>query len=230
MVTTEEVDTTRQYEIPEGVLLEFRLAGPLVRASAWAIDAAIRAVLYIVIGLSFSYFGGVGVAIILIALFLIEWFYPVLFEVKSGATPGKKAMGIWVIHDNGTPVTLSASVIRNLLRAVDFMPVMYGFGLLSMLFNREFKRLGDLAAGTLVVYRDNYEERSELPSRTAVRPEVELTESEQQAVLAFAERAPALSSERRVELAEILSEISGHKGERSVDGIYGYANWLMKGH
>ncbi|MBL3528405.1 MAG: RDD family protein [gamma proteobacterium endosymbiont of Lamellibrachia anaximandri] len=229
MVTTEEVDTTRQYEIPEGVLLEFRLAGPLVRAGAWAIDAAIRAVLYIAIGLSFSYFGGVGVAIILIALFLIEWFYPVLFEVKSGATPGKKAMGIWVIHDNGTPVTLSASVIRNLLRAVDFMPVMYGFGLLSMLFNREFKRLGDLAAGTLVVYRDSYEKRPELPSSTAVRPGVELTESEQQAVLAFAERAPALSSERRVELAEILSEISGRKGERAVDGIYGYANWLMKG-
>ncbi|RDH85328.1 MAG: RDD family protein [endosymbiont of Escarpia spicata] len=229
MALTEEVDTTRQYEIPEGVLLEFRLAGPLVRASAWAIDAAIRAVLYIVIGLSFSYFGGVGVAIILIALFLIEWFYPVLFEVKNGATPGKKAMGIWVIHDNGTPVTVSASVIRNLLRAVDFMPVMYGFGLLSMLFNREFKRLGDLAAGTLVVYRDNYEERSELPSRTAERPGVELTESEQQAVLAFAERASGLSSERRVELAEILSEISGHNGERAVDGIYGYANWLIKG-
>lgn len=86
-------------------------------------------------------------------LFLLEWFYPIIFEVyRQGQTPGKKVMAIKVLQDNGIPVGWPTSLIRNLLRAVDFLPMMYGFGVVSMLIARNFRRLGDLAAGTLVVY------------------------------------------------------------------------------
>ncbi len=63
-------------------------------------------------------------------------------------------MNIKVLHELGTPVDWSASMIRNLLRVIDFLPLLYGFGLISILLNKNFKRLGDLVAGTIVVYTD----------------------------------------------------------------------------
>ena len=170
-----------------------------------------------------------GMAVMLIGFFFIEWFYPVLFELRSGATPGKRAMGLWVIQDNGTPVTPAASVIRNLLRAVDFLPLFYGIGLISMLINREFKRLGDLAAGTLVVYRDQPAERFPAPVDQVIKPPQEFNEQEQTAILAYAERAEGLSAARRIELAELLGGITGQQGEAAVECLYAYANWILKG-
>ena len=212
------------------MVLELKIAGPVVRACAWAIDAAIRLLLYAALGLVFAFFGGVGLAVILIGFFLIEWFYPVLFEVRSGATPGKRAMGIWVTHDNGTPVSWSSSLIRNLVRAADFFPVLYGFGLLTMLANRDFKRLGDLAAGTLVVYQERPPVRQEPPAAAPVPPPAGLSVEDQRMLLAFAERGALLSGERSVELADILSELTRKQGVEGVEAIYAYANWLAKGH
>jgi uncharacterized RDD family membrane protein YckC len=223
------LDTLLSYEIPEGVLLDYRLAGPVVRACAWAIDAAVRGVIYLVLVMLMSLMGGVGMALILIGFFLIEWFYPVVFEIRSGATPGKRAMGIQVIQDNGTPVTPSASVIRNLLRSADFLPFFYATGLLTMLINREFKRLGDLAAGTLVVYRDERHSRELPPQAVANKPPIELDETEQLTLLSFAERGEKLSLGRRHELAELLSEQTGLKGDAAVNSLYAYANWILKG-
>ncbi|MCU7937258.1 MAG: RDD family protein [Candidatus Thiodiazotropha sp. (ex Dulcina madagascariensis)] len=223
------LDTLRSYEIPEGVLLDFRLAGPVVRACAWGIDAALRGLLYLALLLITTLLGGLGMALTLIGFFLIEWFYPVVFEIHNGATPGKRAMGIVVIQDNGTPVTPSASVIRNLLRAADFLPLLYAAGLVTMLINREFKRLGDLAAGTLVVYRDRQQERIQPPVSSASKPPIELSEDEQLTLLAFAERGETLSTERRQELAELLSEQTGLRGVDAVETLYAYANWILKG-
>ena len=91
----------------------------------------------------------------LLLMFVLEWFYPVIGEVYfRGASPGKHLLGLRVVHDNGTPVGFSASMIRNLLRFVDFLPALYAFGLLSMFASTSFKRLGDWAAGTVVVYKD----------------------------------------------------------------------------
>ncbi len=197
-----------------------------MRACAWAIDAAIRAVLYIAIFIGFAFFGGVGLAVTLIGLFIIEWFYPVIFEVSSGATPGKQMMGIWVIHDNGTPVSWPSSLVRNLVRAADFFPLLYGFGLLTMLANKDFKRLGDLAAGTLVVYREPPPQRVELPEASAEPPPAELTVNDRQILLEFAERSNLLSRERGMELADILVDLTGRKGQEGVRTLYAYANWL----
>jgi uncharacterized RDD family membrane protein YckC len=223
------LDTTRAHETPEGVELELRLAGPVVRACAWAIDAAIRAALYLVIGYAFSLFGGLGLSLMLIAFFLLEWFYPVFFEVSNGQTPGKRAMGIHVVHDNGTPVGWPAALLRNLLRAVDFLPLLYSVGLLTMLINTEFRRLGDLAAGTLVTYRDRAGEEPRLPAATAVRPAAGLDVDEQFLLLLFAERSPSLSTARRAELADVLQGLTGRRGEEGVRVLWGYAHWLVEG-
>jgi uncharacterized RDD family membrane protein YckC len=223
------LDTARRYETPEGIALVMRVAGPVVRAWAWAIDLAIRAGVYLLISIPLTYLGGIGTAGILIGFFLIEWFYPVAFELSRGSTPGKRAMGLLVLHDNGTPVTLSSSLIRNLLRAADFLPFFYGAGLVSMLLNRDFKRLGDMAAGTLVVYRDTPVERHPLPSVAPVALPGGFSGEEQQMLLTFAERAARLTQERRVELAEILSGLTGKKGEEGVEMLYAYASWLVRG-
>ncbi len=209
--------------------MEFRLAGPIVRAAAWAIDASIRAVLYLALALFMSLLGGVGMAVMLIGFFLIEWFYPVFFELQNGATPGKRMMGILVIQDNGTPVTPSASVIRNLLRTADFLPFLYATGLVAMLLNREFKRLGDLAAGTLVIYRHEAKMPTNPPSDSVTKPPLDLNEDEQMTLLAFSERAEGLSADRREELAGYLSEVTGQQGAKGVDTLYGYANWILRG-
>jgi len=223
------LDTTRSYETPEGIVLGIKIAGPVVRACAWAIDAGIRAGLYVVLAIGLSIFGGVGLAAMLIGFFLVEWFYPAAFEAVRGATPGKKAMGIWVIHDNGTPLTWSSSLIRNLLRAADFFPFLYGFGLLSMLANPEFKRLGDLAAGTVVAYRDPAPALPVLPEATPVPPPAGLALDDQRVLVAFAERAGSLTEERAEELAGILAELTGRQGRESVQQLYAYANWLARG-
>ncbi|OQX30881.1 MAG: RDD family protein [Candidatus Sedimenticola endophacoides] len=222
-------DTIRTYETPEGVRLRLRLAGPVVRACAWAIDLVIRLLLYALVVGIFAFFGGVGTALMLISFFLLEWFYPVVFEISGGATPGKRAMGLVVIHDNGTPIALPSSLIRNLLRGADFLPLLYAAGLLSMLVSRDFQRLGDLAAGTLVVYREREPERAELPRAVSVRPPVALSVGEQRELIEFAERSARLSPGRQVELAELLRGITGKQGDAAVCELHSYAQWLTRG-
>ncbi len=222
-------DTIRQYETPEGVLLQLKLAGPVARACAWAIDLAIKTVLYIITAIITSLFGGVGMAVMLIGFFLLEWFYPVFFEVSSGATPGKKAMGLVVVHDNGTPISWSASLIRNLLRVADFFPLFYGTGLLAMLASSRFQRLGDMVAGTLVVYREREKTDIEIPNVTPKPPPFHLSVDELRNLLAFAERSAQLSEERRIELANQMQALTGLQGQAAVHELYAYANWLTRG-
>lgn len=223
------LDTVRRYETPEGIELELRTVGPVPRALAWMIDSAIRLLLYIAAATLFLSFGGIGLGLTLILLFLVEWFYPVLFEVYRGRTPGKQLLGLQVIHDNGTPIGWSASLLRNLLRAVDFLPLFYSFGLLTMLANRDFKRLGDLAAGTLVVYRELPSTRLSPPPAEPIPPPPGLGVDDQQILLDFGERSTRLSQPRSEELANLLREVSGASGEAGVTRLLGYANWLAGG-
>lgn len=225
------LDTLRYYETPEGIDLELHLAGLIPRVAAWSIDILIHLLIYTVVFSVFAIIGGgVGQGLILISIFLVSWFYPVFFEVfRQGATPGKKAMGIHVVHDNGTPVSWSSSFIRNLLRSVDFMPFLYGFGILSLLMNRDFKRLGDIVAGTVVVYSDTSIEAREIPKATPRPLPVALTLTEQRGILDFAERSQQISPQRREELANILSTFTGNKDKQAVESLYQYANWLNKG-
>ncbi len=225
----DKLDTALPHETPEGIVLKLRTAGPLVRAYAWLIDFFIRVGIMMVIFSLLGYLGKIGVGIISILSFLMEWFYPVVFEVYSGATPGKKIMELCVVHDNGTPVYFASSLVRNLLRVADFFPLFYCTGLISMALNSKSKRLGDMAAGTLVVYREGSFQLKKIIKRKAKQPPFNLKLSEQQTILDFAERHNILSQERCIELAQILYKLTGKRGIKAVDEIYSYANWLQKG-
>lgn len=222
------LDTSRHFETPEGITLGLAVAGPVVRAQAWLVDAAIRVLIYIACFYTLFLLGNTGAGLFSITVFLMEWFYPVLFEVlNDGATPGKKMFDIKVINDNGTPVRWSASIVRNLLRTVDFLPVFYGVGLCCTLLNRDFKRLGDMAADTLVIYNPPQQQEPELPPATATAPPLSLSLIEQRSILEFAERSPEISAERSVELAEILSPLTHQQGEAAADELRRYAHWIQ---
>ena len=114
-----------------------------------------------------------GPALILL-VFAGEWFDPVLFEVLAdGQTVGKRAVGIRVVHEDGTRIGWSASLLRNLLLAADWIPGTGALGLASMLASARFRRLGDRAAGTLVIHasppRRSRARVSELPGDRRLR-------------------------------------------------------------
>jgi uncharacterized RDD family membrane protein YckC len=197
------LDTTRRVATPEGIELTLRLAGPVPRALAWAIDLLLRAALVLVVLMAVGPLGETGTGIVLITAFFVEWLLPAWFETRwNGQTPGKRAFGIAVLNDDGTPVRWPAALTRNLLRAVDFLPILYGLGLVAMLCNRDFKRLGDLAAGTVVVYVAEKPRRAVFPEAPPV-PRLSAFLEEQRAVLELAERASTLTRERLEELAEL---------------------------
>lgn len=227
------LDTRRGVETPEGVRLEMRPAGPVPRFAAFAIDLIIRGVVYLILAQLFSLVGNFGVGLFLIVLFLIEWFYPVVFELSlSGATPGKRIMGIAVVEDNGLPVSIGASITRNLLRFVDFLPVLYGFGILSMLLTADFKRLGDLAAGTQVVYREKRTSLRQLPDAVPLAVDRPLAVETQLALIGLAERSPRLTAERLDELLELAVRASGRQDAPAAQAgmrqrVFGMAQWLM---
>lgn len=222
------LDTRRAIETPEGVELGLRVAGPAVRAMAWLIDLLIRGAIVIGLSMVLTPLGRFGIGLLLILAFLIEWFYFVLFEVyRNGATPGKRSMGIRAVHDDGTPIAWAASMVRNLLRVVDFMPMLYTFGLVAMMLNGSFKRLGDLAGGTLVVYADRLTDAPALPPAEPVPPPLALSSAEQHALVRFAERVATLTPERAEELADILGPVSGTRGEAGIRRLLGYASYLV---
>ena len=206
-------DTRTTIETPEGADRPLDPAGVLVRISAFLIDFAIRAAVFIAFSIVLALMGGVGRGVMLIAYFLLEWFYPVYFEVwRQGRTPGKKSMGIEVVNEDGTPVTFAASLIRNLLRFVDFLPTFYIAGVITSICNPRFKRIGDLAAGTLVVYSHRQSKPAvELDVSERAPVPADFSTDEQRALLNFAERSVKLSRERQRELAMILEPLIGER-------------------
>jgi len=144
---------------PELVTFGYQLAGPGSRFLAQLIDFPIQvAVLLLAIfaGVSLGALagnnGGIAVAAAVILGFIVVWgYYPVSEAVWSGKTIGKFAFGLRVVGDQGEPIQVSQAVIRNLVRIVDFLPFFYGIGIIALFWNGRGKRLGDLAAGTVVV-------------------------------------------------------------------------------
>src|SRR5690242_1903169 len=223
------LDTEREVRTPEGIELNLRLAGPVVRALAWATDLLLRSAAFIGLSMPLSMLGRVGAGVLLILWFALEWFYPTVCEVWfNGATPGKKFLGLVVFHADGTPVGLPASLIRNLLRAVDFLPFLYGFGLLAMLINRDFQRLGDIAADTVVAYRDGAARHGAIPQAMPIAPGKPLTLREQRLVLDLAARSPLLTVERARELAVLIPAVTGtQQPEPALARLLSIANYLV---
>jgi uncharacterized RDD family membrane protein YckC len=149
-------------ETPEQVALEFPLAGVGSRFLAVAIDMllqfAIGAVVVVVVASVWTVVGIEGsgdwfAAVIVIAAFLLIYGYYAGFEAFwHGQTPGKRLIGLRVLSVAGRPARIDQALVRNLLRVVDQLPGVYAIGIVSMLATQRSQRLGDLAAGTVVVH------------------------------------------------------------------------------
>jgi uncharacterized RDD family membrane protein YckC len=222
------LDTRYQVETPEGIDLPLRPAGLMVRALAFAIDLGLRGLIVGLLFIVLAFLGKLGAGLGSILLFVVSWWYMVLFEVlNQGRSPGKQWMGLRVVQDDGTPIGWSASLLRNLLRFVDMLPFGYFLGAISCLQQPTFKRLGDLAAGTLVIYREQPLARPQLPAVQPRRPAFALTLTEQRAILGFAERQGELSEARVKELAAILAQPLQVSASGAVDELNGIARGLL---
>ena len=225
------LDTVRGVPTPEGVELRLPAAGPLLRAVAWAIDAAIRMAVLSVLSIVTAALGRSGLGVMAVAMFLVWWFYPIAFEVfYQGQTPGKRAMALRVVRSDGAPVGWQGSLVRNLLRVVDMLPVGYAVGVVSGFLDPWGRRLGDIVAGTLVVH---------VPPPQALKPRtlaadasvpvarITLRAHEQTALIAFSERADTLTQERQEELAGLVREVTGTDGRLGVARLHALADgWL----
>lgn len=232
------IDTLRHHETPEGVAITLRLAGPLARVGAWLLDAVLRLLVYFALAFLPMMSRGTGTGVFLLLFFLLEWFWSVPFETgRRGATPGKRAFGLRVLHRDGTPVTFSSSILRNLLRTADFFPFAYGIGLVTMLCSREFQRLGDMVADTVVVHDDSGAERALVRTRRAdadhavpaSEPPFPLEPEDRQALAEFAARSGQWSRGRRAEVAEILAPWTGARGDAAAQAVLGMARWSEEG-
>jgi uncharacterized RDD family membrane protein YckC len=200
----------------------------MVRALAFAIDLGLRGLIVGLLFIVLAFLGKLGAGLGSILLFVVSWWYMVLFEVlNQGRSPGKQWMGLRVVQDDGTPIGWSASLLRNLLRFVDMLPFGYFLGAISCLQHPTFKRLGDLAAGTLVIYREQPLARPQLPDIQPRRPAFALTLTEQRAILGFAERQGELSAARVKELAAILAQPLQVSAPGAVDELNGIARGLL---
>jgi uncharacterized RDD family membrane protein YckC len=225
------LDTLVRAETPEGILLELRPAGLAARGAAFLMDFAIRQTIWVTCLVVLVRAEGIGVAAAFVLLFGLEWLYPVAFELSRwGATPGKLMFGLKVVMDSGLPVTPAASLTRNLLRAADFLPMVYGAAVVSMLLRPDFKRLGDLAAGTLVVHRAPRPlklPQSELVPRP---PAIPVAPEDQAPVVALAARATRLTASRVDELAAIAAAVSGDAGREGPEvtaRVLAVAQWFL---
>jgi uncharacterized RDD family membrane protein YckC len=236
-MAVEKLDTLQSVELAEGVEIRLRIAGPMLRIGAYLLDMLIQwlTIFAIAIALSLSGFviaGEVAWGLGLLILFVINWWYPVFFEAsKWGATPGKRVVGLRVAQTSGAPITMGQAIIRNFLRVVDALPgFTYGFGLASCLATRRFQRLGDLAAGTVVIY-DRIPPEPGVhapPPLGKVIPPVPLTADEIRSIATFRERAGLWSEARRVEIADHIAELSGTRGPGGVNRVMSMAHWLQE--
>ena len=224
------VDTVRSTETPEGVELLLRPAGPVVRFWAFLVDQALLGGAAILLAIGASLLGPLGLGLWFILVFLAQWLYPVFFEVLGGGrTLGKRWFGLRVLMADGRPIGWSPSLIRNILRVVDALPGSYTVGLISILASRDFQRLGDMVAGTLVVHEEEASRTPMLPDLEPVVPRRPLTFEEQAALLAFAERSPSLTTARCEELSDLLAPLTGCKGPEGLKAVLGMARYLWGG-
>ncbi|MCG8394444.1 MAG: RDD family protein [Pseudomonadales bacterium] len=220
MLIDERVDV----ETPEGAILTLSLAGPVTRALAYGIDLLIRLLVFAVFAMLLSLLGKAGSGLLMILMFMLEWFYPALFEaLRHGQTPGKKAMGIAVVHANGSPLSFNGSLIRNLLRTADAFPLFYLLGFITTLINPRFQRLGDMAANTVVVHIEPADTSHKSRDGEPLAPDWPVNREDQLALLAFHERHDQFSRARQEELAQLAyPELDPQQALQQLNGVTRY--------
>ncbi|HLZ27168.1 MAG TPA: RDD family protein [Chloroflexota bacterium] len=213
---------------PERVSLQYDIAGIGSRGAAALVDTALQVVALTVLifagtaayiltnssfGGGFGARGATGAAALLLGLYalatlLVTAGYFMLFEILwSGQTPGKRVVGVRVIRENGYPIRPIDAVIRNLVRMVDWLPFIYGIGVVTMLLNTRSKRLGDYASGTIVV-REGARGPVAMPAVSDGQESRGFELSNQDATLVrdFLLRRGAMHPRARTELAQRLAQ------------------------
>lgn len=201
---------------PEAVALEIDPAGAGSRMVAVLLDHLIQALVLIpltaFVFASASPGSGSIVAFVSISFVLLWGYFPLFEGLWRGQTPGKRAQRLRVVLADGQPVTWTAVLIRNLVRLVDFLPGMYAIGTITMVLSRRAQRVGDLAAGTIVVREPAVEapaplllpeERGPVAAATPSGIDVSrMTDREYGLIRAFLARRDTLDQGARFELAE----------------------------
>ncbi len=211
-----ELDERLTLASAEGIDLDLRLAGIGSRSVAFLVDLALQAIALAVLAAVGSAFGSLGAAFYAVAAFVVLLGYPILAEAfASGRTVGKALLKISVVASDGTPVTFLAAVIRNVVRFVDALPGTYFVGLAAILLTARNQRVGDLAAGTLVIHRSRPGGERGASSGLALDPALgadaagwdvaAVTAEEVAAVRSFLERRADLDATHRADLAQTLA-------------------------
>ncbi len=223
------IDTILTAETPEGIAIVIRPAGFAVRCTAFLIDIFIRFFILSGLGTALGTAGHFTAGVMFILLFVVNWLYPIIFELSPlAATPGKHVMGLQVMMANGLPITPAGCLIRNLMRAVDLLPLMYAFAIVTMLLRSDARRLGDLAGGTVVVYRDEVATMRVFGAGDPLPPPVALSARQQAAIAAFAWRVDRLTAERAEEIAALASSAAPLRTSTlpMTARLVGIARWL----
>jgi uncharacterized RDD family membrane protein YckC len=233
------IDLNAVVTTPENIRFEYRIAGPFRRLPALILDFFIRcAIIFVafmalaILGLSIRVSGGVVTLLFLILWFAMDWFYGLFFESYwNGQTPGKWLTQVRVISVDGRPINAYQATVRNFLRLADFAPMVslemfsedappmyilptFLVSLICMITTTRFQRLGDLAAGTMVVVN----ERSWVPAKIKLEdPRVaslseyipanfRMSSTLAKAIALYAERRGRIPHARRLELASHLAK------------------------
>jgi uncharacterized RDD family membrane protein YckC len=224
------VERTLDVATGESVAFRYELAGLGSRFYALFIDLAIQITVFIVALLLLAWIGsalpggkaaagadpslakiasGIAIALLVFALFMLFFGYFILFEWRwGGRTPGKRLLGIRVVRDGGFPLDFTSAVVRNVVRIVETALGFYLVSAIVTLLSPENRRLGDMAAGTLVVRDERYERSAPLALQEAVREDPlvrDLSEAERDLIRRFAARRASLRPEARTALAHSIA-------------------------
>ncbi|MGA9520823.1 MAG: RDD family protein [Myxococcaceae bacterium] len=207
---------------PERVALSMPVAGIGSRTGAYLIDALLLLLFWSALYFALSFVADIEALVssmsslvqmvAVFGLFATQWVFWTACEVFwNGQTPGKRIAGIRVVREDGSPVGFFESAVRNLLRAIDFLPAGYAVGLVSMLFSRQGRRLGDLAAGTILVRQEKIDlDRYAIAESGNTAGDARIGDSRDvELVLSFLERAPGMDAVARLKIAAGLVQRIG---------------------
>ncbi|HUQ42078.1 MAG TPA: RDD family protein [Candidatus Limnocylindrales bacterium] len=209
-----------EVETPDHVVLRYDLAGGGNRGFAALVDFVLAALIFAGAFFGFSLLSnGLGSAVtplfgaLVLITFTLAWSYFVLLEwLWQGQTVGKRLYGLRVIRDDGAPAGFVAVLVRNLIRIIDFLPLLYGVGLLTIIVTSRSQRLGDLAAGTYVVRAprprlDYFSLRTITPLGTGAAVETRAMPGEmQRLVREFVAREAKLAPKDRARVAKQIAD------------------------
>lgn len=230
------MDARYTVDTPENIEFAYDIAGIGSRFLAAIVDTLILVLVQLALGIVMAIilgqadtldgggaFSSVVVGVWLLLSFFFLWGYYIFFELSwNGQTVGKRAVALRVVREGGRPITFVASAIRNLVRFIDFLPGFYGLGVVVMFIDGRSRRLGDLAAGTLVVKERRAVSLESLTTRSEPLPPYVhpgaapvtlqvpnlhlLTDGDYNLIQEFLRRRPDLNRDSRLQLGAQLAE------------------------